>query len=237
MRVAFLLIAAILLQGTGNLCLRQGMKDLASTAAEHPIDLTALVSPLNMTGVLLLVGFFAIFTTVLARADLSVVVPIVSFEIVVNVALAHLVIHEEVSVLRWAGTLLITLGVALRCVQRAEGRGTTMIGWILLAVMTISDASSDVLLSHGTKQVAQAADLRRWDILGIVARAFQNVNLVGAAILAAIHFGVFIALLSLWDLSLVVPMGALDYALVTVAARYLLGEEVGPMRWAESVSS
>ena len=107
-----------------------------------------------------------------------------------------------------------------------------MIGWILLVVMTISDASSDVLLSHGTKQVAQASDLRRWDILGIVARAFQNVNLVGAAILAAIHFGVFVALLSLWDLSLVIPMGALDYALVTLAARYLLGEEVGPMRWA-----
>ena len=39
-----------------------------------------------------------------------------------------------------------------------------MIGWILLAVMTISEASSDVLLSHGTKQVAQASDLRRWDM-------------------------------------------------------------------------
>ena len=80
MRVAFLLIAAILLQGTGNLCLSQGMKDLASAAASHPIELTAIASPLNMAGVVLLVGFFAIFTTVLARADLSVVVPIVSFD-------------------------------------------------------------------------------------------------------------------------------------------------------------
>ena len=123
MRVAFLLIAAILLQGTGNLCLSQGMKDLASTAAEHPIELTALVSPLNMTGVLLLAGFFAIFTTVLARADLSVVVPIVSFEIVVNVALADLVIHEKVSVLRWAGTLLITFGVALVAFSARKGAG------------------------------------------------------------------------------------------------------------------
>ena len=94
--------------------------------------------------------------------------------------------------------------------------------------MTISDAGSDVLLSHGTKQVAQASDLRRWDILGIVARAVQNVNLVGAAILAAVHFGVFIALLSLWDLSLVIPLGALDYALVTIAARYLLEKRCVP---------
>ena len=86
--------------------------------------------------------------------------------------------------------------------------------------------------AHGTKQVAQASDLRRWDILGITARAVRNVNLVGAAILAAVHFGVFIALLSLWDLSLVIPLGALDYALVTIAARYLLGETVRPMRWA-----
>ena len=70
------------------------------------------------------------------------------------------------------------------------------------------------------------------NILGIVARAVQNVNLVGAGILAAIHFGVFVALLSLWDLSLVIPLGALDYALVTIAARYLLGETVRPMRWA-----
>jgi uncharacterized membrane protein len=63
------------------------------------------------------------FTTVLARADLSVVVPIVSFEIVVNVALADLVIHEKVSVLRWAGTLLITCGVALVAFSARKGAG------------------------------------------------------------------------------------------------------------------
>jgi len=110
MRIAFLLIAAILLQGAGNLCLSQGMKDLAALQA---LELASVISPLNVAGLLLLVGFFAIFTTVLARADLSVVVPIVSFEIVINVALAHLIIHEHVSALRWAGTLVITCGVAL----------------------------------------------------------------------------------------------------------------------------
>ena len=110
MRVASLLIAAILLQGTGNLCLSQGMSDFA---ALQPLELSSVISPLNLAGVLLLVGFFAIFTTVLARANLSVVVPIISFEIVVNVALAHWILHEQVSALRWAGTLVITCGVAL----------------------------------------------------------------------------------------------------------------------------
>ena len=107
-----------------------------------------------------------------------------------------------------------------------------MIGWFLLAVMVFSDAGSDVLLSRGTKQVAQASDLRRWDILGVVSRAMQNPTIVGAGLLAAIHFGAFLVLLSLWDLSLVIPVAALDYALVTIAARYWLGETVTPMRWA-----
>ncbi len=113
MRPALLLVIAILLQATGNLCLSQGIKDLASIAGTHSITVAAMVSPLNVAGVLLLVGFFALFTTVLARADLSVVVPVISFEIVVNVALAHMILHETVSPLRWLGTILVTWGVAL----------------------------------------------------------------------------------------------------------------------------
>jgi drug/metabolite transporter (DMT)-like permease len=103
-----------------------------------------------------------------------------------------------------------------------------MIGWILLATMVFSDAGSDVLMSRGTKQVAQAPDPRS----SLMAHAFRNSSLVGAMILAAIHFGAFLVLLSLWDLSLIIPVAALDYALVTVAARFLLGESVVPMRWA-----
>ncbi len=105
-----------------------------------------------------------------------------------------------------------------------------MIGWLLLMTMVVSDAGSDILLSRGTKQVAQATD-RRWSISSILRRAVQNASLVAAGMLAAIHFGAFLALLSLWDLSLIIPVGALDYALVTVGARYFLGEFVSPTRW------
>ena len=113
MRVALLLIVAILLQATGNLCLSLGMKDVAATAAVHPISFGAVASPINVVGILCLIGFFCIFATSLARADLSVVVPIISFEIVLNVALAHLILQEAVSPLRWTGTILVTCGVAL----------------------------------------------------------------------------------------------------------------------------
>ena len=106
-----------------------------------------------------------------------------------------------------------------------------MLGWILLTTMVLSDAGSDILLSRGTKQVAQACEDQAWNIFGIVTRATQNLSVVGAGVLAAIHFGAFLALLSLWDLSLIIPVGALDYALVTIGARYLLNEHVNPTRW------
>jgi uncharacterized membrane protein len=106
-----------------------------------------------------------------------------------------------------------------------------MLGWILLTTMVLSDAGSDILLSRGTKQVAQAYEDRARSILGIVTRAAQNLSVLGAGILAAIHFGAFLVLLSLWDLSLIIPIAALDYAVVTIGARYLLGEHVSATRW------
>jgi uncharacterized membrane protein len=106
-----------------------------------------------------------------------------------------------------------------------------MIGWILAAVMVLSDASSDVLLSKGIKQVGGAPDLRSWDILGIIRQAARNTSLLISITLAAVHFGALVALLSLWDLSLVIPVGALDYVLGTFGASLVLGEHVSRLRW------
>jgi drug/metabolite transporter (DMT)-like permease len=107
-----------------------------------------------------------------------------------------------------------------------------MIGWILAAVMVLSDASSDVLLSKGIKQVGSDPDLRSWDIIGLIRQAARNTSLLISITLAAIHFGAFVALLSFWDLSLVIPVGALDYVLGTFGASIVLGEHVSRLRWA-----
>jgi len=106
-----------------------------------------------------------------------------------------------------------------------------MIGWILAAVMVLSDASSDVLLSKGIKQVGSDPDLRSWDIIGLIRQAARNTSLLVSITLAAIHFGAFVALLSFWDLSLVIPVGALDYVLGTFGASIVLGEHVSRLRW------
>ena len=61
--------------------------------------------------------------------------------------------------------------------------------------------------------------------------ALRNTIILAAVACSALHFFAFVALLSLWDLSLVVPLGALVYVLGTGAARIVLGESVSQMRW------
>ncbi len=117
MRIALLLTIAILIQAAGNVSLTLGMKRLAALAQAQPDDwlalaMTGVTDPLVMGGVLLLLIFFILFATVLSGAELSVAMPVVSFEIVVNVVLAYFVIGEDVSPLRWAGTALVAIGVA-----------------------------------------------------------------------------------------------------------------------------
>jgi len=58
------------------------------------------------------VGFFA-FMAVLSWADLSLVVPATSISYAISTFGAKLILKEKVSRLRWAGTLLVCLGVAL----------------------------------------------------------------------------------------------------------------------------
>ena len=106
-----------------------------------------------------------------------------------------------------------------------------MIEWVLVAVMVSADVASDLLMSRGMKQVGQAVDLNFWHLVRLPIRALHNFSFLGAVTLAAVHFAAFLVLLSFWDLSLVIPIGALVYVLGTCAARFLLGESVTLLRW------
>jgi drug/metabolite transporter (DMT)-like permease len=118
MRLAVLLVLAIGVQAMGNLLLSLGMKEVAFFAAGHPdqwqsIALEVITRPANIAGAVLLIAFSVMFATALSRADLSLAMPVVSIEIVVNVALAHLVLGEDISLKRWLGVFLVALGVTL----------------------------------------------------------------------------------------------------------------------------
>jgi drug/metabolite transporter (DMT)-like permease len=125
MKTAVVLILAMLAQAGGDVCLSQGMRDLggAIQLAERetvPLILHGLASPTIWLGVGLLGVFFGLYAAALSWADLSFVLPATAFGYVLNVACGSYFLHEAVTPARWAGSVLICLGVF--CVSRSERR-------------------------------------------------------------------------------------------------------------------
>lgn len=96
----------------GDSCLSRGMTHIPSISLAHPAALIgAVFTPWIALGILLLIGFFASYLTALSWADLTFVLPATAFGYVIIALLAKFWLHETVSMERWAGILLIALGV------------------------------------------------------------------------------------------------------------------------------
>jgi drug/metabolite transporter (DMT)-like permease len=96
----------------GDTCLSRGMTKLAPISLAHPVTLIAAVfTPWIALGIALLIGFFASYLTALSWADLTFVLPATAFGNVIVALFARFWLHEAISLERWAGIALITLGV------------------------------------------------------------------------------------------------------------------------------
>lgn len=96
----------------GDTCLSRGMTSLPSITLAHPASLiSAVFTPWIAAGIALLIGFFASYLTALSWADLTYVLPATAFGNVIVALLSKFWLHETISWQRWAGIVLITLGV------------------------------------------------------------------------------------------------------------------------------
>jgi drug/metabolite transporter (DMT)-like permease len=78
----------------------------------HPVALVAAVfTPWIVLGIALLIGYFASYLTALSWADLTFVMPAAGLGNVVIALLSRFWLHETISLERWAGIVLITVGV------------------------------------------------------------------------------------------------------------------------------
>ena len=125
MKTAIVLIAAIVAQAAGDVLVTRGMKEIAAGATETAdsaglldriaaylrFGADAAASPEVLFGTLLLIVFFLLYSAALSWADLSFVLPATAFGYVLNVAAGHYFLNEKVTPSRWAGALVITVGV------------------------------------------------------------------------------------------------------------------------------
>jgi drug/metabolite transporter (DMT)-like permease len=96
----------------GDTCLSRGMTAMPAITLARPDALIAAVfTPWIALGIALLIGFFASYLTALSWADLTFVLPATALGNVLVALLSRFWLGEAISLERWAGIALITLGV------------------------------------------------------------------------------------------------------------------------------
>jgi len=106
-------LAGVVIFGSlGDVCLKHGMAAFPNiTLANWTILFHAIFNPNVALGIGLLIAFFTCYLSSLSFADLTYVLPATSVGYIGMAFLARFFLHEQISPLRWAGILLIALGV------------------------------------------------------------------------------------------------------------------------------
>jgi drug/metabolite transporter (DMT)-like permease len=106
------LVAIMLTASVGDSLLSRGMEQVGQVDVHHlGLLWHALFNPFVDAGIVLLIGFFACYTTALSWADLTFVMPATAFGYVVIALLGRYWLHEQLPLSRWAGIALIVCAV------------------------------------------------------------------------------------------------------------------------------
>ena len=122
-----LLFLLVVLGSVGNTLLSKGMKDTGDLDISHISSLIAgathvLTSGTIWLGIAMMLAFMVCHMLVLSWADYSFVMPFSAVAYALVPLLAFLFLHEQVSVARWIGIVLIVFGVVL--INRTPHRTT-----------------------------------------------------------------------------------------------------------------
>ncbi len=118
LRVLITMTIAAAAAAVGQIFVRQGMQQVGSLEAYGPALLVgyfgqALGNPYVVIGTILNAVFYFLFLASLSWADVTVVLPMTALEFGMAALLAVGILHEAVPTLRWAGIVLVILGVLL----------------------------------------------------------------------------------------------------------------------------
>ncbi len=109
-----LTLVVVVSQVIGNVALSYGMREVGSVVSFSPLPyLHAILNPWVAVGVLVLALWMLSDLALLSRADLSYVLPVTAISYVLIAVVGHFLLGERVTVLRWVGIVVITLGVML----------------------------------------------------------------------------------------------------------------------------
>lgn len=113
-----LILVMVIFGPLGDVFLRKGMRNIGAISDWSLTNLAHLfvvvfTSGMIWLGIASLLAFFVAFTLVLSWADYSYVQPASSFAYGLVALLGRYVLGESITSMRWAGVLIICLGVLI----------------------------------------------------------------------------------------------------------------------------
>jgi drug/metabolite transporter (DMT)-like permease len=102
---------------------------------------------------------------------------------------------------------------------------------VIMFLAVTAGTVGDILLAKGMKEMGDISAMNLRGILNVAYQALTTPKLIIGTAMLAIFFFLWLAVLSWEDLSVALPMQALNYVLVAFLAQFYLGEQVSPLRW------
>ena len=103
---------------------------------------------------------------------------------------------------------------------------------IALIVATGSAAIGQILLRHGMLEVGSLENYAPMALASYFRYALFNPYVIAGTILNAVFYFLFLAALSWTDVTIALPITAMEYGFAAVLAVIILKERVPPIRWA-----
>ena len=102
----------------------------------------------------------------------------------------------------------------------------------LLFLVVVSGTGGEICVTRAMKHVGEVTDFRPLAVVRVILRAMKVPWMwIGISMMALAFFSL-LAVLSIENVSFVVPVTALNYAAGALGGKFFLGERVTPRRWA-----
>lgn len=106
---------------------------------------------------------------------------------------------------------------------------------VVMLLAVTAGTVGDILLAKGMKELGDLSAMNLRGILNVAFQALTSPKLIVGTMMLAVFFFLWLAVLSWEDLSVALPMQALNYVLVAFLSQWFLGEQVSPLRWAGTI--
>jgi drug/metabolite transporter (DMT)-like permease len=103
---------------------------------------------------------------------------------------------------------------------------------IILLIGLVCESAGVVLLKKGMTNLGEIEIKSAAGLLQMLKAGVTNPQILLGVLFEALFFGCLLLLMSKSDISFLWPLTALSFVFATLAAKWFLGEQVSPVRWA-----